>query len=159
VLTPFSDWLVSQSCVMTNGKLASLFWCQAPVQIFGTVKTDLVFWCGALSLIRGWVCLQLLLAFASTVILGSESQKTHDHILLSQIWESPNMESQVPVFISPRHRVPFLLPVTTRRAVVLVFEPASTQATGNGSWPALYTFEADPTQKTASNSFDVACVI
>jgi hypothetical protein len=30
---------------------------------------------------------------------------THDHILLSQIRDSPNTESQVPVFISPRNRV------------------------------------------------------
>jgi hypothetical protein len=43
-------------------------------------------WCGALSLTRGWVCrLQLLLAFASAVIFGSESLGTHDHILISQI--------------------------------------------------------------------------
>jgi hypothetical protein len=58
------------------------------------------------SLTRGWVCrLQLLLALASTFILGSESHGTHDHILLSQIRDSPNLEGQVPVFISPRKRV------------------------------------------------------
>jgi hypothetical protein len=46
--------------------------------------------CGALSLARGRVCrLQLLLAFASTVILGSESRGTRDHILLSQIRDFP----------------------------------------------------------------------
>jgi hypothetical protein len=40
----------------------------------------------ALSLTRGRVChLQLLLALASTVILGSESLGARDHILLSQI--------------------------------------------------------------------------
>jgi hypothetical protein len=39
---------------------------------------------------RGWVCrLQLLLALASAVILRSESRGTHDHILLSQIRNSP----------------------------------------------------------------------
>jgi hypothetical protein len=38
------------------------------------------------SLTRGRVCsLQLLLALASAVILGSKSRGTHDHILLSQI--------------------------------------------------------------------------
>jgi hypothetical protein len=37
------------------------------------------------SLRRGWVCVQLLLAFASAFILGSESCGTWDHILLSQI--------------------------------------------------------------------------
>jgi hypothetical protein len=58
------------------------------------------------SLTREWVCnLQLLLALASAVILSSESRGTHDHILLSQIRDSPNLEGQVPVFISPRNRV------------------------------------------------------
>jgi hypothetical protein len=42
---------------------------------------------------------------ASTVILGSESHRTPDHILLSQIPDSSNLESQVPVFISPSDRV------------------------------------------------------
>jgi hypothetical protein len=58
------------------------------------------------SLTRGWACrLQLLLALSSAVILGSESRGTHDHILLSQIRDSPNLEGQVPVFMSPRNRV------------------------------------------------------
>jgi hypothetical protein len=55
---------------------------------------------------RERVCrLQLLLALASTLILGSESLGVHDHILLSQIRDSPKLEGQVPVFISPRNRV------------------------------------------------------
>jgi hypothetical protein len=63
------------------------------------------------SLTRGWVCrLQLLLVFASAVILRSESSWTHDHILLSQIRDFPNTEGQVPVFISPRSRVTQLYP-------------------------------------------------
>jgi hypothetical protein len=53
---------------------------------------------------------QLLLVFASTVILGSESRGTHDHILLSQIRVSSNLEGQVPLFISPRNRVAQLYP-------------------------------------------------
>jgi hypothetical protein len=62
-------------------------------------------------LIRGRVCsLQLLLVLASAVILRSESRGTHDHILLSQIVDSPNLEDQVPVFISPRNRVARLYP-------------------------------------------------
>jgi hypothetical protein len=53
------------------------------------------------SLTREWICrLQLLLALANTVNLGSVSRGTHVHILLSQIRDSPNMEGQVPVFIS-----------------------------------------------------------
>jgi hypothetical protein len=54
---------------------------------------------------RGCVCrLPLLL------VLRSESRGTHDHILLSQIPDSPNLEGQVPVFISPRNRVAWLYP-------------------------------------------------
>jgi translation elongation factor EF-Tu-like GTPase len=38
------------------------------------------------SLTRGWVChLQVLLALISSFILGSESRRTRDHVLLSQI--------------------------------------------------------------------------
>jgi hypothetical protein len=56
-------------------------------QIFITVRHLWVCWYGALSLTRGRVChLQLLLALASAVILGSESRGIRDHILLSQIW-------------------------------------------------------------------------
>jgi hypothetical protein len=49
--------------------------------------------------------LQLVLVLASTVILVSASRGTHDHILLSQIRDSPNPERHVPLFISPRNRV------------------------------------------------------
>jgi hypothetical protein len=63
------------------------------------------------SLMRGWVCrLQLQLALASAVILGSESRGTHEHILLYQIRDSSNLEGQVAVFISPRNRVSQLHP-------------------------------------------------
>jgi hypothetical protein len=55
-------------------------------QIFITVRQLRVSWHGAPSLTRGRVCrLQLMLAFASAVILGSESLGTGDHIILSQI--------------------------------------------------------------------------
>jgi hypothetical protein len=58
------------------------------------------------SLTRGRVCrLQLLLVLASAVILRFESHRTCDHILPSQIRDSPNLEGQVPVFMSPRNRV------------------------------------------------------
>jgi hypothetical protein len=78
------------------------------------------------TLTRGWVCrLQLLLVLASAVILRSEYRGTHDHILLSQIRHSPNLEGQIPVFISLRNRVPFSSPPATSRATVEVFDPAS----------------------------------
>jgi hypothetical protein len=91
------------------------------------------------SLTRGWICsLQLLLGLASALILRSGSRGTHNHILLSQIWDSPSLEGQVPYLYppgtgwpgyTPRHLVPFLSPPTTRRATVEAFEPASTRAT------------------------------
>jgi hypothetical protein len=59
-------------------------------QIFVTVRQLRVCWYGTLSLMRGRVCrLQLLLVLASSIILGSESLGTWDHILLSQIWDFP----------------------------------------------------------------------
>jgi hypothetical protein len=54
--------------------------------------------------------LQLLLVLANTVILMSESFGTHDHILLSHIRDSPNLEGQVTVFLSPRNRMAWLYP-------------------------------------------------
>jgi hypothetical protein len=47
---------------------------------------------------------------SSAVILGSEHRGTHDHILLSQIRYSPNLEGQAPGFISSRNRVAQLYP-------------------------------------------------
>jgi hypothetical protein len=89
------------------------------------------------SLTRGWVCrLLLLLGLASAVIFRSDSGGTHHHILLSQTRYSPNLEGQVPVFISLRNKVAQLYPQvlgsfslspTARRATVKVFDPASTR--------------------------------
>jgi hypothetical protein len=108
-------------------------------EIFITVRVLLVYWCVALSLTRERVCrLKLLLVLASAIILGSEFRGNRDHILLTQIWDSFNLEGQVPAFTfvyppgtgwpsyTPRHWVPFSSPSTTRRATVELFEPAST---------------------------------
>jgi hypothetical protein len=63
------------------------------------------------SLKRGLVFrLQLRRVLASAVILRFGSRGTHDNILLSQIRDSPKLEGQVPVFISPRNRVVRLYP-------------------------------------------------
>jgi hypothetical protein len=57
-------------------------------------------------LMRGCICrLELLLVLPSALILMSESRGTHDHILLSQIRDSLSLESQVPIFISPKNMV------------------------------------------------------
>jgi hypothetical protein len=93
--------------------------------------------CVTSSLTRGWVCgLQLLLVLASAVILRSESRGTHDHILLSQIRDSPTWrarslylyppETGWPSY-TPRHWVPFPSPPMTRRVTVEVFDHASTR--------------------------------
>jgi hypothetical protein len=112
---------------------------------FRLKTSNFIFWlntCGygpyvTSSLLRGWVCrLQSPLVLASAVIFRSESSGTHDHILLPQIWDSSNLEGQVPIFISPRNRVaslylrycvPFLLPSMTHWAKTEVFEHASTR--------------------------------
>jgi hypothetical protein len=79
---------------------------------------------------RGWVCrLQLLLVLASAVILGSESRGTDDHILLSQIRDSHNLEDHVPVFISPRNRVAQLYPQALGSLFVASYD---SQGSGGG---------------------------
>jgi hypothetical protein len=76
------------------------------------------------SLAKGWICpLQFLLALASAVILGSESSGTHDHILLSQIRDSRNLEGQVLVFISPRNRVARLYPQELGSLFIASYDP------------------------------------
>jgi hypothetical protein len=87
------------------------------------------------SLTRGWVCrLQFMLVLASSVILGSKSRGPHDHILLSQIRDSPAWKTRSPCLYTPgtgwpsytsRHWDPVSSPPTTRRATMEIFEPAS----------------------------------
>jgi hypothetical protein len=105
----FYLWPQNQSCFTTR-RLPPItsFWRQAHARpttrifIF-ELNTYLYSPYVTFSLTRGWVCrLKLLLVLASAVILRSESRGTHDHILLSQIRDSPNLEGQVLVFLSPR---------------------------------------------------------
>jgi hypothetical protein len=49
--------------------------------------------------------LAVIVLMSCTVILESRVPRTHDQILLSQFWDSPNLEGQVPIFISPRNRM------------------------------------------------------
>jgi hypothetical protein len=86
---------------------------------------------------RGWVCLlRLLLVFASAVILMFESRGTHDHPPLSQIRDFPNLEDQVPVFISPWNRVTQLYPQALSSLFVASYDP---QGYGGGIRPRLHT--------------------
>jgi hypothetical protein len=89
------------------------------------------------SLIRGRVCLlQLLLVLASAVILKSESHRTHDRMLLSQIRDSLNLEGQVPVFISLRNRTTQL---HHQAPGSLFFVSYNSQGYGGGIRPRLHT--------------------
>jgi hypothetical protein len=96
---------------------------------------------------------------------GSESRGTRDHILLSQIRDSHNLEVQIPLLIfpgtqlpsyTPRQWVPFPSPPSTRKATLEVFEPASTRGprfpTARAS---LYSLVADNTENTASEKYSV----
>jgi hypothetical protein len=86
---------------------------------------------------RGRICrLQFLLGLASAVILRSEYRGTRDHILLSQIRDSPNLEDQVPVFISPRNRVTWLYPQTLGSLFVASY---NSQGYDAGIRPCLHT--------------------
>jgi hypothetical protein len=82
----------------------------------------------------------------------------------------PNLEDQVPVFISPRtwwpsytprHWVPFPSPPTTRRVTVEVFEPASTRHTMGSNWLSLtvllITSRHEPHRKHRSSSAVFSC--
>jgi hypothetical protein len=102
-------FLSAGDCLTTNSlSMSKLYYDRRPIGQFNSVSiphlvpktgfllsTDICrfFDVGAHSLMGGRVCrLQLLLVLASTVILVSESSETHDHILLSQIRDSPNLE-------------------------------------------------------------------
>jgi hypothetical protein len=65
----------------------------------------------ASSLTRRRVCnLLLLLGLTSAIPLGSESRGLKTIFYCPNFLNSPNLENQVPVFISPRDRVAQLYP-------------------------------------------------
>jgi hypothetical protein len=116
---------------MTDGHSASLSCDKTPRFVLLSDSSGLLMWDSLSDKRTG-----LLLVLDSAVILGSESRGTRDHILLSQIRGSRNLEGQVPDFYlpgtgwpiyTPRHWVPFSSPPTTHRATVEVFDPASTR--------------------------------
>jgi hypothetical protein len=81
--------------------------------------------------------LQLLLGLASAVILKSkESRRTNDHVLLSRIRDSPNLEGQVPAFISTRNRVAQLYSQALGSLFVASYDP---QGYDRGIRPCLAT--------------------
>jgi hypothetical protein len=78
----------------------------------------------------------LLLDLASAVILGPESRRTHDHILLSQTRDSPKLEGQVPVFLSPRNGVAQLYPQALGSVFITYY---NSQGYGGGILTHLHT--------------------
>jgi hypothetical protein len=95
----------------------------------------------------GWVCcLQLLLVLASAVILRSASSGIHDHVLLSRIQESPNLEGQVPIFISPRNRVAQLYP--QELGSLLLYESQSQSFYSASTLPSCNSPAWTPTENT-----------
>jgi hypothetical protein len=135
----------TDSSYFTTGALPpiSLSWWQA--SLWRLTTSNFIFQlntCGyspyvTSSLMRGWVChLQLLLVYASAFILRSESHRTYDQLLLSQIQDSPNLEGLVPVFISPRNRVARLYPQTLDSLVVA---SCDSQGYSGGILPRLHT--------------------
>jgi hypothetical protein len=87
-------------------------------QNFITGRELRVCWCGGRSLTRRRVCrLQLLLGLASTVIFGSESRGTRDHILLSDIRDFPFRRLLRLAGLRWRYSTP--PPHGTRKSVVL----------------------------------------
>jgi hypothetical protein len=90
-----------------------------------------VSWYRASSLTWGWVwnlLIQLLLALARALTLGSKSLRTHDHTFLSHIRLPQPVPpgTWLPTCI-PGHWVLFSSPLTTRRATVEVFWSSSTR--------------------------------
>jgi hypothetical protein len=73
---------------------------------------------------------------ASAVIFRSESRRTHDHILLSQIRDSPNMEGQIPVFVYPRDTMAQLYPQALCSLFVASYD---SQGYGGGIRSLLHT--------------------
>jgi hypothetical protein len=154
------DWLhsqsQSQSYVTTDRQSASLSRCQAPIcglwpDFYYCQRVEaLLMW--ALSRTRERTCrLQLLLALASAVFLGSDSRGTRDHIYSLRFESSPTWRNGSSYLYppgtrwsnyTPRHWVPFLSPPKTGRATVKVFNPASTRA----------RLHSDITNKSASKN-------
>jgi hypothetical protein len=66
---------------------------------------------GDLSDEKSGLYFQFLPGIASSAFLRSESHGTHEHSSVSLFFlDSPNLEGQVPVFISPMNRVAQLYP-------------------------------------------------
>jgi hypothetical protein len=119
------------------------------------------------SLTKGWVGgLQLLLAFASAVILGSEFSGTRDHILLSQIRlpqrGGPGSHIYIPQeqggpVISAGTGFPFL-PLLRLAGLWWRYLNPPAPPGGPVCYALTHKFEADRIKNTAPNSASTFCV-
>jgi hypothetical protein len=100
----------SQNYVMTDGQSVSLTWCQAPIwgprpdfytSNYQNVADLLV--SGAVSDERTSMSFTIDAGPRKHSSSRVQPRGTPDHIVLSQIRDSPNLKGQVPVFISPRN--------------------------------------------------------
>jgi hypothetical protein len=102
------------------------------------------------SLTRGWVYrLQLLLALASAYILGSESLRTHDHILLFHIRVSLNLEARSPYLYPPGTWCPSYNPQALGSLFVASYD---SQGYGGGIRPRLHNLEGKSAMPWRINS-------
>jgi hypothetical protein len=100
-LKPVLSWSQSQSYVMIDGQSASLSWCQAP--IWG-LRRDF-YYCQTVACLLMWGALSdERTGLPFTIAAGPSPAE------FVTIFYSPNLEGQVPVFISPRNRVAQLYP-------------------------------------------------
>jgi hypothetical protein len=91
---------------------------------------------GALSGERTGLSFTLAACLASAVILGSETCWTHDHILLTLVRDSSNLEGQVPVFISSRNSVAQLYPQIRQFLFIVSYD---SQGYGGGIRTCIHT--------------------
>jgi hypothetical protein len=115
-LPPGSQTIKSNSYVTTDDQSDSLSWSQASIRgqkYFITFRKLRVGWYAAPSLMKRRVCsLHLLLSLSSTIIRESEPSRTHDHVSLSAIWYSLNLEGQIPVSTPAQQYVQALGPTS-----------------------------------------------
>jgi hypothetical protein len=157
----------NQGHVTTDGQSAGLSRCHAHTwgpkpNLYYCQKVASFLMCGALSDKR--TDLSFTIALASADIFGSESRGTHDHILLSQMRDSPDLEGQVRIFISPRKWVAQLYPQALGSLFVALYD---SKGYGGGiqtlpncaHYINIYILGADPIENTAFNitSF-VVCI-
>jgi hypothetical protein len=137
---------------MTDDQSTSPSWCQAPIWYPRPIFSFLfslwqlqVSWCGAPSLTRGRVCnvlVQLLWALPEQLLLSPGPAELMA-IFYCFIWDSPNLEGQVPIFISPRNRVAQLY----LRALGSLFVASyDSQGYGGGILTHLHTKTSEYTQ-------------